>query len=669
LDIEIDEEDAIDDGYWVSDGVYQVDVSPRTAGTLTIEAVNDTENMSVSKDFSISGLAGSITTSIGDDKEISVGSTETIILTVNYGQYSRIQTCYYDSSWDLEECFASMCLNESIGDNTAGNGLNGIFEFTPEEDDLDHVGFIVVVAEAGGNYMYEIIEVAPIHDLNIEIISPDNVTEQTLTCGLEHDWEFLIKDDAGDTVEDIEFVLAEVLDEDEDTVQEYYLKEKAGNIWYMDDWVPHFTGDLLITAWNNTCEDEHDGNISLLIDCATIQYSPEGTTAAIGLEDITVEVTGYDANGNPLPEGTKLWINVENSSAIDNDDTLTIDENGMGEFDIAMVGDVQQDLNLTLEGEWDSYDGNLTCGTFYIMWPNFDLNQDTIYIGQPNTIEAIATDYNGEPIEGINLTMWGSTSLLQGGIIPDPVMTDANGMSTFSVNPIASGKLNLTIVKQIRWTDEGVVDWDATDIVVTDQTVTITSLKSLTISVSKTPIWSSETLTITIKSGEIPVNDVAVTLGEETAKTDSNGEVTFTAPDPGVDSAIYTITAEKTGYTTKEKSITIIKKYQIAIVGPDKVEAGKSFTVTIVAKGQPLAGATITYDGTTVVTDGEGKAKIKAPSKPGDITITATYGNYDPGTITLTISKADVQPGFELLTLIIALGVAFIILRRRRRNR
>jgi len=581
LDIEIDEEDAEKDGYWVSDGVYTVDVSPRTAGTLTITCDNDTENMSVSKDFSVSGLSGSLTTSIGDDKEISVSSTETIILTVSYGQYARVQSCYYDKTWDAEDYYAPMCLNESIGDNTEGNGLNGIFEFTPDVEDIDHVGFIVVVAEAGGNFMYDIIEVAPVHDLEIEIIEPDNESLQTLTCGLEHDWEFQIKDGDGNIVDDIETVLAEVLDEDEDTIQEYNLKEKSGNIWYMDDWVPHFTGDLLITAWNNTGEDEHDGNITFLIDCATIQYSPEGITAAIGLEEKTVEVIGIDANGMPLPEGTKLWINVENDSAagIDCDDVLTLDEDGMGDFDIECVGDVQQDVNVTLQGPWDNYDGNITCGTFYVMWPNFDVDPDTIYIGQPNSIEVTAKDYHGELIEGINITMWGSSSLLMGGIIPDPVMTDATGISTFSISPIASGKLNLTIVKEISWTTEGAIDWDDSDIVVTDTTITITSLKQLTISVSKTPIWSGETLTITVKSAGMSVNDVSVTLGEQTAKTGSNGEVTFTAPDPGVDSAIYTITAEKNGYITAEKSITIIKKWDITIVGPSGKIEGKLLQV------------------------------------------------------------------------------------------
>jgi len=156
-------------------------------------------------------------------------------------------------------------------------------------------------------------------------------------------------------------------------------------------------------------------------------------------------------------------------------------------------------------------------------------------------------------------------------------------------------------------------------------------------------------------TGEVPARNRAHSLADEVYVH------------PGVESAVYLLSVQKAGYYTAEKSITIIKLYEITIVGPAKIEAGKSFTITVVAKGQPLAGAVITYNGNTVVTDGEGKAKIKAPSKIGDITITATFGNYNDGVLTLTITKAQGTPGFELLTLIIALGVAFILIRRRRK--
>jgi hypothetical protein len=669
LDIEIEEEDAIDDGYWISEGVYQVDVSPMTAGTVTVTCVNDTENMSATKDYSISGLAGSVTTSEGDDKEISVMHTETIILTVTYGQYSEVHLCYYDKTWDLATYYSPECLNETIGDGTAGNGLNGVFEFTPDVEDIDHVGYIVVAAKAGENYMYDIIEIAPVHDLVVEIIDPDNESLQTLTAGLEHDWEFKIMDSEGDLVDDIEYVLAEVLDEDEDTVQEYYLKEKAGSIWYMDDWVPHFTGDLLITAWNNTGEDEHDGNITFMIDCATITFSPEGVTAGVEWEDINVEVIALDANGMPLPEGTRLYINVENDTSIDVDDQFTVDEDGIGDFDIDCVGDVETFINLTLQ-DWyeEDYMGNLTCGTFDIHWPTFILDPDTIYIGQPNTITITAKDYNDQPIEGINLTLYGSASLLSGGIAPDPVMTDADGKLSLSVNPIASGKLNVTIVRELIWTGEGVLDWEASDKVITDTIVDITSLKMLSISLSQSPIYEGQTLTVTVMSGNMVVEDAWVTFGQDKVKTDSNGEASFTAPDPGVESALYNVDAEKTGYYSADKQVTVIKLWEITVVGlPEKLTAGKKVTVTLIAKGMPLAGATFEVNGEEYTSDGEGKITFKLP-KAGTYTVKASYGNYQPVEFDITIGKeADGTPGFELISLLAAIGVAYILLKRRRR--
>jgi hypothetical protein len=42
------------------------------------------------------------------------------------------------------------------------------------------------------------------------------------------------------------------------------------------------------------------------------------------------------------------------------------------------------------------------------------------------------------------------------------------------------------------------------------------------------------------------------------------------------------------------------------------------------------------------------------------------YEDYETATDTITIKEGGGIPGFELLTLIAALGVAFILLRRRR---
>jgi len=134
VDIKIDEDEAVADGYWNSDGNYTVPISPERAGTLTITVSNDTNNLSYSKDYSIGGLSGSVTTSEGDDKEISVESTETITVSIPIGgQYAEVHLTWFDEDWDIAN---NICVNDSVGDNTAGNGLNGIYNFVVTEEEL-----------------------------------------------------------------------------------------------------------------------------------------------------------------------------------------------------------------------------------------------------------------------------------------------------------------------------------------------------------------------------------------------------------------------------------------------------------------------------------------------------------------------------------------------------
>jgi len=661
VDIEFDEEDAVDDGYYVSPGVYQVDISPKTSGTITITATNDTENKSVSKDFSVSGLFGTVTTSEGDDKEISVETTEKITMTVTNGQYAEVFLCYYDSDWLNPEC-----LNDTIGDGTEGNGLNGVFEFTPDEEDLDHVGYIVCTANAGEYWMYDVVEVAPIHDLYVDIIDPTNTSLQTLTVGLEHDWEFQIREGMnGSIVDDVDSVTAEILDAEGDTLQEYDLEEKSGNIWYMDDWIPHFAGHVVITAVNNTDENEHDGNITFMAELAMITFSPSAATAGIDLENLTVTVTAMDANGLPIPEGTRFYVNVEvENDTQDIDADFTLDEDGVGEFDITKVGDNKTKVNLTLEDAYDEdYRGNVTDGSFMIDFPVFMLSPDTIYIGQSNLISITAHDYLGDPIEGVNLTLLPSIA----GILnsqPDPVQTDEDGVVELSISPSASGKLNVTIARNIRYVG-GQLTW--TNAVVTDTFLTVTSIRTMKVSVSQSPVYEGQMFTVTVTTGAgVSVSGADVEFAGTTVQTGSDGKASFTAPDPGVESVAYVIVVEKTGYVSEDKTITVIKVYDIAIVGPDSAPAaGESFTVTVLAKGQPLAGATVTFNGKTSTSGGDGKLTLTAPDSAGDYTVTASFPNYDDGTLTITIGEGQI-PGFELFTLIAALGVAFIILRRRR---
>jgi hypothetical protein len=164
----------------------------------------------------------------------------------------------------------------------------------------------------------------------------------------------------------------------------------------------------------------------------------------------------------------------------------------------------------------------------------------------------------------------------------------------------------------------------------------------------------------------MPVADVNVEFGEETMSTDSDGKAVFTVPDPGVESAVYSITAEKTGYVTEEKSITVIKVYGITIIGPSTPPGtGETFTITCLARGSALAGATITFDGKTFTTGADGTVTLTAPSTEGTYTVTGSYEDYEDVTFEVTITAGGI-PGFELFALLVAFGVVFILIKRRR---
>jgi hypothetical protein len=152
-------------------GQYLVEISPKTAGTLTVAATNGT--MTVEQIFQITGLTGAVTTSIGDDLEITVDTTETITMQL-ITQYASVYLTYFDLNWTKTN-EATISLNHTVGDGTVGNGEDGTYTFRPDVDNVSEQGYIVVAAEAGsGNFFYEIIEIVPNADDEVEanIVKP-----------------------------------------------------------------------------------------------------------------------------------------------------------------------------------------------------------------------------------------------------------------------------------------------------------------------------------------------------------------------------------------------------------------------------------------------------------------------------------------------------------------
>jgi hypothetical protein len=421
-------------------------------------------------------------------------------------------------------------------------------------------------------------------------------------------------------------------------------------------------GTLLITV--TAFEGKHAGNNSQIsVEYAEFEYLPSSLTVGINLEDKGVDIIAKDALGHLLNEVAFVMDKTDANDTVlagNSSGTIYTDEFGEATIWFTEVGDI-------LGSFCASINGANTTGELTIGWPIFTLNPEIIYVGVMNEVLIKAVDMDGNPIEGINLTLTPSYVGMVAGAIPDPIATDETGWipTPLSVHPLASGTLNVTIAQNIHY-DAGQLNWYS---LLTDTVINVTSKKPLEITASKSPIYQGETLTVTVKSEGIAVKDVDIKFGSLTGKTDANGEVDFAVPDPGVESAMYYIKAEKIGYVTTEIGISVIKKYAISIDVPDEVFAGESFTVTIIAKGQPLAGATVTLDGTTTkMSGGDGKVTFTAGAKDATHTIKAVFAPYTDGQATVGPVKEKGVPGFELLTLVIAIGVAFILLRRRKQN-
>jgi len=482
LDINIDENDAT---YKVGTGEYHVKLNPKTGGTITITVTNKTVSSEpVTKEYKVSGLYGSVTTSEGNDKEITVETNETIIVTITGGDYAEVHATFVDKDWSNAE----ILYNETGDGETAGKGLNGIFNINITKDNVNKIGHVIVVANAGSFWFYDIVDIVPVHDLVIDISEP-TAENQTLTAGVPVDITLKVMDSDGNVVDDVDEVTGKIVDDEGETLQEVnFGGPTASDEWYLHDWIPWYEGTFIITAKNNTGENEHDGNITLNVGLATVTFDPDKVTAGIGLKNITVNVTAIDANGNPLPEGTTLYLNYNNTVVDLESDEITLDAEGKGSFKIKEVYDKEGKINATLQDYYDTNKGNLTNGELSVEFPTFMVDPSEIYIGMSNTIKITAYDVNGNPIPGINITLVPSLS----GILtaqPDPVMTGEDGMAILSITPQASGKLNVTIARNLHY-ENGRLKWNNS--VVTDTVITVTSLKPLEISVSATPIYHLE---------------------------------------------------------------------------------------------------------------------------------------------------------------------------------
>jgi hypothetical protein len=228
--------------------------------------------------------------------------------------------------------------------------------------------------------------------------------------------------------------------------------------------------------------------------------------------------------------------------------------------------------------------------------------------------------------------------------------SDATGVALFAFTPPTTGEIKIEVENRTSPTK-----------------VPVTSYKCY---IEIDPeVDESSTLTVTVRnrtaSGTV-LAGATVTFNRQTETTDALGEATFTTPAVTSDRE-YTVKAEKIGYAEDTEIIVVVNRPKLVIVVPEQATTGQTFQVTIADDlGNAIIGATVTLNDKSYISGAQGITKLKAPDKAASYQLTATKTGFQPADpITFEIKEGGI-PGFEVLTLIAAIGVAFILLRRRR---
>jgi hypothetical protein len=161
---------------------------------------------------------------------------------------------------------------------------------------------------------------------------------------------------------------------------------------------------------------------------------------------------------------------------------------------------------------------------------------------------------------------------------------------------------------------------------------------------------------------------ITITFAGESYTTDT-GTKELTAPQVTANLP-YTISAMAEGYTSDSTSITVINvpKLFIDIAGTADKDGKYTSPVTVVVSnddGAVVTGVTVIFGTQTGVTV-NGQVTFTV-TKDDTYTVTATKTGFTAADQVIVKAKPAGIPGFELLTLVAAIGVAFLLLRRRQK--
>ena len=534
------------------------------------------------------------------------------------------------------------------------------------------------VVGGGSGFGYARISMLPMNDLEVEIYPT------TFMAGYEYDYFYINTTFVGNNsntpsteTSDLNGFHVKIYNSDGDDVTDTLLNAGGYTSTDLDgDYTLELSsvyitepGTYTVYVYNNT-HDSTDYNatfevkqVEVTCDMSPFIWSYDDNISAT----FTVTYMGNPINGTLRIDNISLtgdYNNTYTNTSFDGsddenagNDSIEIDEGDLING-VVTINDITADYlppnrameNITFwflpESPYDAAFAR-AIGRVPVTVPTVTPDHMYVSVGRTTTVKILVTG-RGDPLDDIFVA-------LNGRGVEQNGTSGTDGKVTFAVLPTSTGDIEIDVGEDGRTVD------------------TVITVTSWALDISTDPISQvdeGETFTVTvIKEGTTePVVGASVKFNGVTQTTDATGETTYTAPTVTSDRT-FTITATAIGYAPDPDAltITVVNVPKLILVIPDEVQATATFEVAVADDtGSAIVGAAITFDGKTYTTGVNGIAKLTAPDDEGSYPIEAAFGNYLKATDIVTVTAAPGIPGFELLTLIAAIGVAFILFRRRR---
>jgi hypothetical protein len=633
------------DAVWTgTNGRWTATVTPTKPGgniTISVDWPGD-NNGTASQTIEI--VNGTYVRSTVDS--FTVGADYNLTVTVTDMDNTPVKNAYLYLMWEDPGPYHGE-FNTTIGDNSVGNGKNGEYTFwiPPHNKDAttpdtapqnitiaaqwySHFwGYTKVVMQRNHNMMVNITPTTAYagdnveYNIQVSLVSGGHPPTSGLTVALYNSTGGLVTgDDAWSKTGSYDITSEDII--------------LSGGTYYL-------------YAYNAT-HDSQGHNATLIVTDYTVTSSPSVLAWKIDTDvNMTFQLT-------PAGNGTLTINNMTNlpNASYPGESTQISIENGVG-----TLGGVNATTlgNVTFCYTPDGGAQRSAKGLLRVTTATATPSPATIYNDEATLVTITVTHpATGSPLKGVRVGLDHGMALNESILakFPTDQFTDAAGKVQFSITAQASG--NITIYM------ENETDPDNPFVIVA------AARKPMTIS-NDPSVNEGNTFTIEAKYNGVLITDATVTFtfNGQTWPT-TTGTATITAPTVST-SLTYPITATANGYTSVSSNIMVVNVPKLIVAISGDVKTGQTFTLTIADDmGSPVIGATVTFEGKTYTTGAGGTVTITAPSTAGSYPVSATFPGFGSVSSTVTVVKGGGIPGFELLTLVAAIGVAFLLLRRKR---